>query len=273
MQGKLSFYDTLESLIQESDLEKKFKHFSHFYEQFQNGSLSFTHSKPPLTFQNPSFESICKVEPATTMPKRTSLTTPKGQANLLHAIAHIEYSAIDLALDHCYRFRVLPHDYYADWLKVAEDEIRHFKMLQALLEEIGYRYGDLSVHRFLFDVSQKTLTLVERMAVIPRYLEAAGLDSNPQIIEKLRRIDDPFCKKIIDVLEIILEEEVDHVHKGDRWFRYACQKDGIDPDTYFDLVEAVLPGAKRPKPFVNVEARKRAGFSCVELKQLGSERC
>ncbi len=268
-----NFYLLIENILTTPQPDQKIEKFQSMYKNYKCDKLSFESKHSIQIFQTPSFEAICKVKPATSMPKRTALTTPKGQANLLHAIAHIEYSAIDLALDHCYRFRDLPREYYSDWLKVAEDEIRHFQMLHSLLEELGYRYGDFSVHRFLFDVSQKTLTLVERMAVIPRYLEAAGLDSNPQIIEKLRRIDDPLCEKIIDALEIILEEEVDHVHKGDRWFRYACQKEGIDPDTYFDLVEAVLPGAKRPKPFVNVKARKRAGFSCVELKQLGSEEC
>ncbi len=269
----MEFFRSLEEILTTSKPKEKFEKFKIFYESYKRDKISFNHSFETKIFKTPSFETICNVVPATTMPKRSSLTTNKGKAYLLHSIAHIEYSAIDLALDHAYRFHNLPREYYDDWLKVAEDEIRHFLMLEELLSDLGYRYGDFDVHSFLFDVSQKSLNLATRMAVIPRYLEASGLDSNPMVIEKLKRVDDEFSKKIISALEVILEEEVDHVKKGDKWFKYACNRDKIDPNSYFYIVEKILPNAKKKKPFINVKARREAGFSCEEIKSFGDIEC
>ena len=171
------------------------------------------------------------------MPKRGALSTLYGKAYLVHAILHIEYSAIDLALDHAYRFKNMPQNYYDDWLEVADDEIRHFLMLESIIQKLGYEYGDFDVHSFLFDISQKSLDLVTRMAVVPRYLEASGLDSNPKVMQKLSNIGDGFSLEIIDAMNVILEEEIDHVKKGDYWFKWACQRDRVESDTYFDIVE------------------------------------
>jgi uncharacterized ferritin-like protein (DUF455 family) len=207
------------------------------------------------------------------MAKRTALSTTAGKAYMVHNIAHIEYSAIDLALDHAYRFKNMPKAFYDDWLEVADDEIRHFLMLEPLLNKHGYKYGDFKVHSFLFDISMKSLDIVTRMATVPRYLEASGLDANPKMIEKLKNIDDDFAREIIKALEVILKEEVSHVKKGDYWFKWVCKKESIAPDSYFDIVEKVLPGAKKKKPFVNIEDRQKAGFSCSEIKILTDEKC
>jgi uncharacterized ferritin-like protein (DUF455 family) len=269
----MEFFSTLEQILTTSDPGEKIRQFNYFYHLYQNHQITYNHNFTPKVFTTPSFAEICKIVPATTLPKRGSLSTQKGKAYLVHSVLHIEYSAIDLALDHAYRFPNMPQSYYDDWLEVAEDEIRHFHMLEEILHTLGYHYGSFPVHSFLFDISQKSLDLLTRMAVVPRYLEASGLDSNPLVIEKLKRIGDEESQKIIAALEVILEEEIDHVRKGDRWFIWACEKENIPKENYFDIVEKILPGAKKRKAYVNVASRQKAGFSCDEIRVISSQPC
>ena len=269
----MEFFSTLQSILETADPHQKITHFQKFYDLYKEGEVTFDHAFVPKVFEEPSFKEIVDIVPATTLPKRGSLSTQKGKAYLVHSVLHIEYSAIDLALDHAYRFVNMPKSYYDDWLEVAEDEIRHFLMLETIIKDLGYRYGSFPVHSFLFDISQKSLDLLTRMAVVPRYLEASGLDSSPLVIEKLSRINDAQSREIIQALEVILEEEVDHVRKGDRWFRWACEKEGVDPACYFEIVEKILPGAKKKKTYVNVDSRRRAGFSCDEIAVISSQKC
>ncbi len=269
----MEFFSELEAILESQTPADKTARFQSFYARYKSKSVFFYHDSDPKVFTTPSFASFCLICDAKTMSKRTALSTTKGKAYLIHAIAHIEYSAIDLALDHAYRFRNMPPQFYADWLEVADDEIRHFQLCQALLEKNGYHYGSFDVHSFLFDVSQKSLDLVTRMAVVPRHLEASGLDANPQMIAKLSQHHDNFAQEAVRVLETILKEEVSHVKKGDFWFKWACQKAHIDPKDYFDIVEKILPGAKKKKPYVNITARKKAGFSCNEIKVLTDKEC
>ncbi|MCW8838966.1 MAG: ferritin-like domain-containing protein [Thiovulaceae bacterium] len=176
---------------------------------------------------------------------------------------------MDLALDAAYRFQGLPKEYYDDWLEVAEDEIRHFKMLEKLLISLDSKYGDVEVHNSLFEASQKTQTLLERMAVVPRYLEANGLDATPQILNKLDNlVKDEILNELVDSLNIILQEEVSHVKKGDRWFEYACQKEAANKDIYFEIIDKYYPQGFDRARYVNKEARIEAGFSCSELKNI-----
>ncbi len=263
----MDFYKTLELILEEKEVQKKFAHFSEFYRAFENKELEFEENFTPKKFTKPSYADICTTVPPQQVPKRSNLTQKEGQINLLHAVAHIEYSAIDLALDAAYRFQGLPREYYADWLEVADDEIRHFKMLETLLRELGSYYGAVSVHDALFEASQKTQTLLERMAVVPRYLEANGLDATPMILKKLKKLPkSEMIENIISNLEIILDEEIDHVKKGDVWFKYACEREGADESIYFEIIAKYYPrGFLRPND-LNLEARKEAGFSCSELK-------
>ena len=265
----MNFYKSLETVLTADNPSEKFEAFRAFYARYKAGEVEFEERFEPLVFTTPSYAAFCNVVPPLKVPKRKKLTTERGQVILLHAIAHIEYSAIDLALDHAYRFHGLPKAYYDDWLEVADDEIRHFEMLNTLLEELGAKYGDLDVHNSLFEASYKTQNLVDRMAVVPRYLEANGLDATPQVLERLQRLpSDPMLEKIKAALKIILHEEIDHVHKGDRWFNYACEKEGVSPDTFFAIIEKYSPGAFPKKNGVNIEARKEAGFSCSEMKEI-----
>ena len=263
----MNFFKELKLIIEAKSPEDKIEKFEIFYDLFQAGKVKFEDIYIPKKFTEPSYSEICTIVSPQDVPKRSNLTTKEGQINLLHAVAHIEYSAIDLALDGAYRFSGMPYKYYADWLEVASDEIRHFLMLSKLLDELGAKYGDIEVHNALFEASYKTQTLLERMAVVPRYLEANGLDATPMIVKKLKKLPkNEMIEKIIQNLEVILEEEVSHVKKGDLWFKYACKKERVDESSYFEIIKKYYPrGFLRPND-LNIEARKEAGFSCNELK-------
>ncbi|UPT78069.1 ferritin-like domain-containing protein [Sulfurovum sp. XGS-02] len=232
----------------------------------------------PQLFSKPSYASKCHIVDPRDLPARKDFESKEGLATLVHAIAHIEYSAIDLALDAVYRYPQMPGEYKVDWLEVASDEIRHFKMLQRLLAELGYSYGDFPVHCGLFDAAEHSAgNILERMAIIPRYYEASGLDVSPQIMKKLdNKRKNPQVKKLIEALHVIYEEEIDHVHKGDKWFKYLCKAtgkvEGSEEEVYFEILERYKLLSKH-RPYVNVEARKEAGFSCSEIKKLGAKEC
>jgi uncharacterized ferritin-like protein (DUF455 family) len=225
-------------------------------------------------FKTPSYASICNIVAPKDLPRRRDLASKEGLKALIHSIVHIEFSAIDLALDAVYRFREMPVEFAYDWLIVAQDEVRHFKMLNELLERLDCKYGDLSVHSSLFEMAQKTSnSALERMAIIPRYFEASGLDVNPKIINKLKNFkQNDIIKESQRALEIIYREEIDHVRKGDKWFRYLCDQKKLDvAKTYKSIIDK-FHLKSRAKQY-NVEARKEAGFSCDELLDLGVKKC
>jgi len=258
------------SILKEANPDKKISLFNDFYRDYKAKDIDLSYKFEVVEFDKPSYASVCKIVPPQDVPRRSNLTTKDGQIILLHAIMHIEYSAIDLAIDAVYRFRDLPKQYYDDWLEVADDEVRHFLMLRELIQELGADYGDVEVHDALFEASQKTQTLIERMAVVPRYLEANGLDATPLILKKLKKLPkNEMIDKIIDRLNIILEEEIDHVKKGDIWFNYACKKNDMKKSSiYFEIIDRYYPQGFSRARSINTEARKEAGFSCVELNKM-----
>ena len=261
----MEFYSELEKIITCDNIPQKFKMFNDLYKNLDK--FSFISDKKPKIFTKASYESFCKVVPPREVPRRRGFETNEKKAVLLHAIVHIEYSAIDLALDACYRFRNMPKEYYLDWLEVADDEVRHFNLINNLLETTGYKYGDFPVHSSLFEASFKTQDLLSRMAIIPRWYEANGLDANEKIINRLKSYKDPFAKEVIEALKIILKEEIPHVAKGDKWFKWECKRKNLDPiETYFKIVDNFFKDWK--KKDINVSARLKAGFSCSELKIL-----
>ncbi len=198
------------------------------------------------------------------LPQR-GLGSREGRAALVHAVAHIEFNAINLAWDAVVRFRGMPADYYRDWIGVADDEARHFTLLRARLAELGYAYGDFDAHDGLWEMAVKTSdSCLARMALVPRVLEARGLDVTPGMIEKFRRAGDDAT---VAILELILREEVAHVAAGSRWFAWCCEREGRDFGATFDeLIVRHAPGAVRG-PF-NAAARMAAGFSEAELRRL-----
>ena len=184
---------------------------------------------------------------------------------MVHAIAHIEFNAINLALDAVYRFRDMPQQYYSDWLRVADEEALHFTLLNDYLISKGASYGDYAAHNGLWEMAVKSdHDVLVRMALVPRVLEARGLDVTPGMINRLEQAGDT---ETAAILEIILDEEVRHVEIGTRWFRHCCEAEQLDPDeTFLGLLAEHFSGGIRG-PF-NLPARFRAGFTEREMKAL-----
>lgn len=193
---------------------------------------------------------------------RRSVGSREGHAALLHSIAHIEFNAINLALDCVLRFSAEGDDFVSQWLRVAREECEHFMLLQARLVELGFAYGDFDAHNGLWEMAVLTdQDFLARMALVPRLLEARGLDATPPIQRKLREIRD---EASLAILDIILRDEVGHVAIGDHWFRVECARRGEVPERAFQRLMAEFD-APRPKPPLNVEARLAAGFTQAEL--------
>ena len=200
-------------------------------------------------------------------PKR-GLGTDKGRAILLHAIAHIEFNAINLALDAAVRFTGMPDDYYYDWLQVAAEEALHFTLLNDHLATYGYRYGDFAAHNSLWELAERTQSdVLARMGLVPRINEARGLDVTPGIRDKLQRHGET---RAAEILDIILADEVGHVAIGNKWFRHLCEERGLAPlSTFIRLMSEVrTPNIKPP---INREARLRGGFTEEELTWLEAQ--
>lgn len=221
-------------------------------------------AQPPQPIRMPGRPVRPRLVAPRDLPQR-GLGTPQGRAGFIHAIAHIEFNAIDLAWDAVYRFRGMPAQYYADWVGVANDEARHFTLLRARLRELHHDYGDFDAHNGLWEMAEKTAhDGLARMALVPRVLEARGLDVTPGMIVKLRALGDDATA---DILEVILREEVAHVAAGSCWFRWYCECAGIDPGTRFrELLVEHARGSLRG-PF-NRQARTAAGFDEEELAAL-----
>ncbi|RZT92495.1 uncharacterized ferritin-like protein (DUF455 family) [Rivibacter subsaxonicus] len=215
----------------------------------------------------PGRPALPRLVPADRVPRRSPFTA-EGRAALLHAIAHIEFNAINLALDAVWRFAGMPDDYYRDWLQVAAEEALHFTLLREHLQGSLQRdYGDFGAHDGLWQMCERTAAdVLARMALVPRTLEARGLDATPPIQAKLRRAGD---LRAVEILDIILRDEIGHVAIGNRWYRHLCELQGLDPlALYPQLVERYA--APRLRPPLNMEARRAAGFSQAELDWLNS---
>lgn len=193
------------------------------------------------------------------------LTTPEGRAILIHAIAHIEYSAIDLALDHALRFPGFPSEYYSDWLGVAIEEGYHFRLLRGHLQALGHDYGDFPVHDSLWQMALKTKDdALDRMALVPRLLEARGLDATPPLQKRLTAAGDHAAASLLDV---ILHDEEGHVGIGDKWFRHICEQRKLEPEVTFRQLITRHKGPWPQTP-MNYVSRLKAGFSQTELDNL-----
>ena len=200
------------------------------------------------------------------VPQRSPYT-PRGLAALMHAVCHIEFNAINLALDAVWRYADLPHEYYLDWWRVAAEEAGHFVMVRQHLRQLGFEYGDFDAHDGLWAMCEETAAdVVARMALVPRTLEARGLDATPIIQAKLRKVSTPEANTAVEVLDVILHDEIGHVAVGNRWYHWLCHRQGLDPVAH-DLVLQERHRAPRLKPPFNLVARRQAGFSPQEMTQ------
>jgi uncharacterized ferritin-like protein (DUF455 family) len=209
------------------------------------------------------------------VPRRSPLTL-EGRAAMIHAIAHIEFNAINLALDALWRFDGMPEAFYLDWALVAKEEAYHFSLLRAHLQSMDatpdgtprWDYGDFTAHDNLWAMCDLTRNdVTARMALVPRTLEARGLDATPQIQAKLRQVGTPDALRAVAILDIILRDEVGHVAIGNHWYRWLCERDGLEPISHYDVLTERFK-APRLKPPFNEPARLRAGFTEHEIRRL-----
>lgn len=198
--------------------------------------------------------------------KQRSVHTIEGRAALIHSLAHIELNAIDLALDVVWRFPHMPDEFYLQWWNVAKEEAFHFQLLRDHLESMGYEYGSFPAHPALWEMAQKTKDdLLARISLVPRTMEARGLDASPLVKAKLLKVGDT---RGGDILDIILRDEIGHVAVGNHWYRWLCKQRGLDEiEAYTELTKKY--GAPNPKGPFNIEGRKAAGFTDAELQMLG----
>jgi uncharacterized ferritin-like protein (DUF455 family) len=204
--------------------------------------------------------------PPLSVPKR-KMDTVEGRLSLLHSLAHIEFNAMNLALDAIWRFADMPEQYYEDWLRVAKEEAHHFSLIENHLQSVGVTYGSFSAHNSLWEMVERTSdAVIARMALVPRTMEARGLDAVPAIRDRFKQIKD---HEVVEILETILRDEVGHVLIGNQWFNFLCAKENLSPiKTYKELARAYCAPILRG-PF-NLEARKQAGFTTEELSLLGT---
>jgi uncharacterized ferritin-like protein (DUF455 family) len=263
-----SLFETAHACLAAATPEAKLAATFAAAEAFAQGALAIDgDAPPPQPVAMPGRPPRPRLVPPRELPRRGFGST-EGRAAFVHAVAHIEFNAIDLAWDAVYRFRGMPDDYYADWIGVAADEARHFAMLHARLRELGHDYGDFDAHNGLWEMAEKTAhDGLARMALVPRVLEARGLDVTPGMIVKLRQLGD---HATVAILEVILREEVAHVAAGSRWYRWHCERAGVDPASRFRALLREYAGGVLHGPF-NVEARLAAGFDADELAGLEAE--
>ncbi len=228
------------------------------------GDMAIGGAIPPLHPARPERPALC---PPRDMPRRRNLGAPAGRAALLHALAHIELNAIDLAWDLIARFgdAGLPRAFFDDWVGVAAEEAEHFCLLAVRLDALGAAYGALPAHDGLWEAAAATAhDVIARLAIVPLVLEARGLDVTPEMILRLERAGDGASAA---VLARIYRDEIGHVAAGLRWFDRLCHERGLDPQaTFHDRVRRHFTGALKP-PF-NREARARAGFPAAYYEKL-----
>jgi len=259
-----NLYDRAYYCITRCDPVDKTQEVKALSEQWRKGELSLEQSGAPRLIDVPGKPDRLRLVHPRDLPRR-SMHSKQGQLALIHAITHIEFNAINLALDAVYRFRNLPDAYYSDWLRVACEEAQHFCMLSEHLQSMGYDYGDFDAHNGLWQMAIKTSEdVLIRMALVPRVMEARGLDVTPGIIARFKSSGDEHA---VSILNVILEEEVGHVEIGSRWFHYFCDQYGLPRQATFEtlLQQYNAGGVKLP---LHREARLQAGFSEAELNYL-----
>lgn len=264
--SKASLFKQAEACIQACSPSEKISLSYKTAELWQDKNLSLDKINPILRFENPG-----RPEKPTLVPprelNRRKVNSKVGHAALIHSICHIEFNAINLAWDAVYRFQDMPEQYYDDWVKVAKEEAYHFELLSKHLETLGYKYGDFDAHNGLWESALSTShDVMVRMALVPRVLEARGLDVTPGIVKKLQGIGD---HSAVDILAIVHRDEIGHVEVGTRWFRYLCEQRELNSEeTFKSLINEYMKGILRG-PFDH-ETRKKAGFTEEELLFLES---
>ncbi len=259
-----NIFTIAEFCLYHADAEQKIKKTHHARKLIESDQLSFESIGPVISIGKTKFPDIPLLLAPRDMPRRR-LNSAAGKIAFFHALAHIEFVAIYLAWDILYRFRGLPEKFYQDWLQVADEEAQHFTLIRRHLLEMGADYGDLPAHRGLWDHAEDTADdILARLAIVPRCMEARGLDITPKMIEKFNSQDD---QKSVKLLTRILEDEVGHVKIGSYWFKKLCRQKHLNHEKkYAQLIEKFYVG--KPKGPFNRELRIIAGFSNAEIDWL-----
>jgi len=254
----------IESALLETDPASKCDLTAALYGCWREGELSSFSESPILPIDDAGRPDLPLLVDPRQLAKR-SVATESGRIKLLHAFAHIEFNAINIALDAVYRFRQMPTQYVDDWLRVASEEALHFQLLEQTLRERGSQYGAYPAHRGLWDMVCKTRhDALHRMALVPRVMEARGLDVTPMMIIKFAQVDDAAA---VAILERIYRDEIDHVRIGNHWYQKLCDQQGVDAQSTFRTLIDRYMGGKLRGPF-NWPARLEAGFAAGELSAL-----
>lgn len=259
-----SLYKAARQCIAATDIDQKVALTYQAYDALVNGALQLDENEPVEPISEAGRPDKPALVESRNLPRR-KIGTREGLAALVHSFVHIEFNAINLAWDAVYRFRGMPQRYYQDWSCIAKEEAYHFSLLRAHLQSFGYDYGSFDAHNGLWEMATETSQdLLIRMAVVPRVLEARGLDVTPSIIRKFRQIGDI---KAAEIMEIILHDEIGHVEIGSRWFAWLCEERGLDREQTFEqLVKKHVK--ERIKGPLHTEARKQAGFNSTEMALL-----
>ena len=262
-----NLFESVRDAFVTSDVDLKLQKTRATAAAFRHGSLLLGDFREPSPVESPGRPAKPLLVRAKHVPKR-GFGTIEGRAIMMHAIAHIEFNAINLALDAVQRFDGMPEQFYSDWLKVADEEAYHFELIRSHMRHLGADYGDYDAHDGLWEMCTKTAhDVLTRMALVPRVLEARGLDVTPGIQKKLTQVGDD---NAVSLLDIILRDEIGHVEIGNRWFQYCSKERGLKPEpTFHQLLDEYYPKGLMG-PF-NIGARRQAGFSDYELELLSHE--
>ncbi|MCK9622717.1 MAG: ferritin-like domain-containing protein [Methylobacter sp.] len=260
-----NLFEFAEAFFSQVNVDDKLALTHQAWQAYIAGELTLTSDRPVLPIEQVTFPEKPKLLAPRQMPRR-KLTTPEGITAFFHAIAHVEFVAIYLAWDILYRFRGMPEQFYQDWLRVADEEAQHFALIRTHLRAMQIDYGDLPAHSGLWDHAKDTADdLPGRLAMVPRCMEARGLDVTPALIEKFKIQGDDAS---VAILTRILTDEIGHVKLGSYWFKFVCRQQGFEAEAkYRDLIDEYYVGGKPKGPF-NRELRKLAGFSDAEIDWL-----
>jgi uncharacterized ferritin-like protein (DUF455 family) len=254
------------AILASADAQSKVKQLLSLFNEYQNQAITLDVSRR-IDSKDLNLPGR-PLKPELVLPKlvpKRRMDTPEGRAGLLHSLAHIEFNAMNLALDAIWRFPGMPKEYYEDWLKVAKEEAYHFSLVNEHLHTLGFSYGDFPAHNSLWEMVERTTdSVIARMALVPRTMEARGLDAVPAIRDRFKQIKEA---RAVEILEIILNDEIGHVLIGNRWFNFLCAKDNFSPITAYRELAAKYRAPVLKGPF-NMVARQQAGFTAEELNLL-----
>ncbi len=260
-----NIFDFAKACLYRVDIDEKLALSKQAWQLYQQGNLSFAENDEPEAISKVQFPAQPELLAPRFMPRR-SLGSKEGMQAFYHSLAHIEFVAIYLAWDMLYRFRGLPEQFYIDWLQVAYEESLHFEMIREHLRTLDLDYGDLPAHQGLWEHATDTdYSVLARLVIIPRCMEARGLDVTPTMMEKIAKFKD---EKGVEILTRIYEDEKTHVNFGSHWFNQQCDVQQLDSEETFKHYLLKHFHQRKPKGPFNTAVRLQVGFTENEMAWL-----